>query len=97
MKSPTVKELQKTVDETVKKLHRRSPAEILKAIVADVEAMRTDFPPAWENTGDKSEEEHWFGTFETACANYNGDYDDQVAVQWPNLGILIEEAKESLK
>ena len=59
----------------------RTVEQILASIVADVEAMH------YEVDGD-----HKFGPFE----EWNQVVDTGVSVTWPNLGILIEEAKERL-
>ena len=74
----------------------KTAEEILKAIVGDVEAMRCEPPFDIGQLGIPEENEHWFGGFsESEC--YDGDYDSPMArIQWPNLGILIAEAKELL-
>ena len=63
--------------------------------MADVEAMQTECPFGEFDMSSEAEKEHWFGWFEF------GKYDDEsysgFAIQWPNLGILIEEAKQLIE
>lgn len=61
----------------------RTPAEILRDLVTDVDAMKHD-----NGVGGNS-----FGWFD--WDNWNDD--DAVLIDWPNLSILIEEAREALK
>lgn len=73
----------------------RTAEEILESIVADVEAMQTDSAPyEMDRIGNPEEEDYWFGWFENGwrdSESYMG-----YAIQWPNLGILLKEAKEYL-
>lgn len=65
--------------------------ELLLSIVADVEAMKCEMP-SWHDVLEDSAKDHWFGPFEEASYDshdYSGFY-----IQWPNLDILIEQAKE---
>ena len=68
---------------------------ILRKIVDSVEALSIETP---ENdlTRDGGEEYHghWFGWFEASHTDDEPPHTE--AVQWPNLGILIEQAKEVL-
>ena len=66
----------------------RSPADILRSIVADVECMQS---------GREQEGELLFGPFSNSDIDFEGDYGTQRAfVSWPNLEILINEAKAAL-
>lgn len=59
---------------------------LLRSIVNDVEEMRTE--------GDETlpDREHWFGSFGYAWETAKG-----TDIQWPNLSILINQAKELLQ
>jgi hypothetical protein len=73
----------------------RTAREILKSIVADVEGMKADAPEDIMRDSGSEDKEHWFGPFELGendQESYTG-----FSVQWPNLGILIEEAKKCVK
>jgi hypothetical protein len=64
--------------------------KLLQSIIDDVEAMRVTEP------GDITEEEyedsgHWFGPFGNS---YQSRKDYLGYCEWPNLSILIEEAKK---
>lgn len=72
----------------------KTAREILRAIVADVEAMKSEMPDTLERLEIPGESEHWFGPFEEGCRD-SEDYSGYT-IQWPNLGILIEEAKIAL-
>jgi hypothetical protein len=68
----------------------RTAEEVLRSIIADVEAMSCTKPYACE--GDSSEA--WFGSF-------NGGQIDpfdpgSTCIEWPNLRLLIDEAKNLL-
>ena len=69
----------------------RTSRQILASIVADVEAMKRNLPYEAGN----ADPDHWFGPFGEAVGDYES-YSGH-SIQWPNLGILIEEAKERLK
>ena len=53
---------------------------LLKAIVSDVDAQRA------ESAG------HWFSGF--SAWNWNGDFPEEMEFEWPNLSILIDQARE---
>jgi len=59
----------------------RTPTEILRSLVADIEAMQT------KNDPDE------FGPFDPD-SHYSGI--DGAMIQWPNLRILLDEAKAAL-
>lgn len=64
---------------------------ILRSIVADVDAMRCK-TPAWIEMLEEGEPtEDWFGGFEDGTFD---DSADHYYIRWPNLGILLEQAKE---
>jgi hypothetical protein len=65
--------------------------KVLREIVIDVESMR-NAPPVDFQYLPKEEKEHWFGPF----SNGDGESDTSL-IQWPNLGILVNQAKELLK
>lgn len=67
--------------------------KILRSIVTDVEAMKAEAPHEIKQMGLSEEEKHWFGGFSSIA----GSPDEELAFQWPNLGILIEEAKQILE
>ena len=72
----------------------RGSREILKSIVADVEAMRCEVPPDHE-VNSPEESEGWFGPFEDChldTESYTG-----ASARWPNLSILAREASNLLK
>ena len=56
----------------------RTPTEILKSMVADIEAMKAG--PV-------------FGTFKGWVSGNDG----RVYIEWPNLAILLDEAKQSIE
>lgn len=61
--------------------------ELLRSLISDVEAMRCQAPRCFECMSPE-DQEHWFGPFENV---FDGHF------QWPNLGILIEKAKQQLR
>lgn len=61
----------------------KTATEVLRSLVADIEAMKA------------KQQEHWFGGFESWYEDH--DATGVVYVQWPNLGILLEEAEQALK
>lgn len=77
----------------------RTATEILKSLVADVEAMRT--PPIETNElidNPEYEPENWFGGFDVSAENdWESGIQPEVHIEWPNLAILIDEAKEALR
>jgi hypothetical protein len=72
----------------------RNAEELLRAIVADVEAMRIETPECdITRDGGEGYQEHWFG-LSTWWAD---EWDNEtVNVQWPNLGNLVQQAKDLL-
>lgn len=68
----------------------RTAKQILKDIIADVDAMRSEPPADIRLEGDQDTQVHWFGGFEQGHVDheaYTGTY-----IQWPNLGLLIQQA-----
>ena len=68
-------------------------AGLIRGLIADVEAMRLEECPSFDLREDGGEEDqvHWFGGFG------EGHYDEEdftTSIQWPNLGILIDQLKE---
>ena len=69
--------------------------DFLRSFVADAEAMRCPTPDCdLTRDGGKDYQEHWFGYFD---ASYTDEHDYTEAIQWPCLGILIEQGKELIK
>jgi len=69
----------------------RTPIEILRDLVTDIDAQRSRAPQGVEL---ESDSEHWFGGFEVSATDFEGGGGDYV--EWPNLSILAKEAKEAL-
>jgi len=67
----------------------------LRALVGDIEAMRCEPPYDFKQLGVPEENEHWFGGF--GNVGFEGDSSEEMSFQWPNLGILADEAKALLK
>jgi hypothetical protein len=67
--------------------------ELLQSIVADVEEMKCEMPK-WYEALDDASKEHWFGGF--AEGTYHPDPNEYpfYYIQWPNLDILLEQAKQ---
>lgn len=62
---------------------------LLRALIADVDAMKAQAPRDYATQG---EQDHWYGGFSNV--GYEGDYNEEVKFQWPNLGLLIEQARK---
>ncbi len=75
---------------------KRALQDKLGAIIGDIEVMRTQKPTDfYEN--EESWNEHWFGGF-SAWGKETDAYDnDNAVIQWPNLSILVKEAKALIK
>jgi hypothetical protein len=72
----------------------KTAEQILREIVDSVEALAIETPyNDLTRDGGEDYHGHWFGWFE---ASHTAE-DYREAIQWPNLGLLIEEAKEVLK
>ena len=72
----------------------RTAEQVLSSLVADIESMRAK-PPEDFSICDEADRQHWFGPFETwgiSSAHQEG----RASVQWPNLGLLLEEARTAL-
>lgn len=67
--------------------------KLLRSIVADVEGMKCEMPH-WYEALDDASKEHWFGGF--AQGTYHPDPQEYpfYYIQWPDLGILLEQAKK---
>ena len=68
----------------------KTPAQILRELVTDIDAMRSRAPRGVEL---ESDTEHWFGGFEVSATDEGGGGE---YVEWPNLSILAKEAREVL-
>lgn len=70
----------------------RTAEQILRSIIANVDAMRTEAPFDVRNDAPDNAD-HWFGGFEETGLD---DFEDEPKFRWPNLGVLIEEAEKVL-
>lgn len=88
----------------------RTATEILRSLVADIEAMQNprDVYAMGFNDGETNDHQpqDFFGPFQCYMENSPEDMPNDspsmvdggaVSVEWPNLRILLEEAKEALK
>ena len=77
-------------DEEINNLHTEVDRlkKLLRNIVADVEAMERKAP--FEVRNDSSQ--YWYGGF--GSVGFDGENNEDMSFQWPNLGILINKAKE---
>lgn len=66
----------------------RTAEEILKSLIADIEAMQHR-----ANVENCEIDEYFFGPFSES--SYDDDYG--CSVEWPNLAILLQEAKGYFK
>lgn len=67
--------------------------ELLKSFVTDIDAMSI-VPPRTFETIEHGDDRYWFGPFSMFTVN---DKTFEHYVEWPNLSILTEQAKEALK
>jgi len=67
-----------------------APGSALLSLVADIEAMQTNVPDEYE--GDAADR-GWFGPFETGVSAYERGH----FILWPNLEILLVQAKAALE
>jgi hypothetical protein len=73
-----------------------SLAALIRSLIADVDGMKLEECPVFDLREDGGEqyEDHWYGGFG------EGQYDDESCtfdIQWPCLGILIEQIKGVIK
>jgi hypothetical protein len=75
---------------------RDAAYELLKSLIVDVEAMERDVPFDFELELKENPEynTHWFGGFEIGHTDVENS---TTSIQWPCLGILINQAKELTK
>jgi hypothetical protein len=74
----------------------RTPSEILRSLVADIEAMNCKMPREHDDQPDVSPDAYFgpFGTFVAYTPAENNECG--AVVEWPNLRILLDEAKAAL-
>lgn len=75
----------------------KTTTEVLRSLVADIEAMKAKRPIGMDVLDVEGEQEHWFGGFERGWWCGWCEQDFRFYIQWPNLGILLEEAKQALR
>ena len=68
--------------------------DALETLVNDIEEMRCEVPTLdlFDNNPD-AQHDSWFGPFSLSDIT---TYDDMTSIQWPNLKILLDKAKEAL-